>query len=224
MQKFLLATAAAALFAPAVNAATITQSESFASQGTDWALSASFDQFDSSLGTLDSVVFDLTGNVTGTASAEQLGGASDVTLELDATITSDLAGFGELGVVIPAASDTIALDAFDGEFDFDGPSGVTFSDLSGSDTISNTFTSGLAPFIGTGSFVVPTSAEGGSGTSGSGNVVTQFSSSASADLTLTYNYTESSDVVSPVPLPAAGWAMIAALGALGAVARRRTKA
>lgn len=220
MRSYFLAAVAAAALAPSANAATISFSDGFGPAVTNWSETLSLSQFDPSLGTLTSVTFELFGTAEGVANAESLSnGPSNVTLNLGAEVEASLAGFGSLGQVIPLASQTIALSAFDGNIDFGGTSGVALDDLEADDEVSNVFVSGLAPFIGTGNLPVIISASGNSSGSGSGNLITQFFTDAFASATITYDYDEIPDEVPPIPLPAAAWMLLAALGSLVAVRR-----
>jgi len=221
MRKYIIAAAAATMIAPAAHAATMSQTESIGLQETDWNETLSFDQFDPSLGTLTSVVFELFGDVQGSARAENLGGSSIIAnLNLEAEIEATVGGFsGVVGFVLPAAGQDVELSAYDGESDFGGTSGVVLDDLTGSDTDSRTFTSALAPFIGTGSVSVDVVADASSSAGGGGNIISQFLTNASAEGTITYNYDEP---VSAVPLPAAAWMLLASLGSLLAFRRYKT--
>lgn len=219
MNKYLIAAAVATISASAANAASVSFSDSISMRDTNWTESFTLSQFNSSLGTLTSVDFTLSGLVNGTASVQNLANeAVDPTVNLRAEITADFAG-SELAVVIPAGSQEVNLGAFEGTFNvFDGGDAVEDLALAGTDTQTNGLFTNLAAFIGTGSINVNAAAVALSNVSGGGNAnfITDFDTDASAEASITYNYDEA---VAPIPLPAAGWALFAALGSLVAFRR-----
>eukprot|EP00899_Mesostigma_viride_P027580 jgi/Mesvir1/8006/Mv02081-RA.3 len=95
---------------------------------------------------------------------------------------------------------------YDNVLDFDGPSGGTFRDLSRTNNDSATFTAAadLVPFIGPlgaapGRVFFPTVAQAASTASASGNVIQQFLTNASADVTVIYVYIAPPPPPSPPP-------------------------
>jgi hypothetical protein len=219
--KLLAPAALAVLIGGSASAATLSYSDSISLQSTNWGpLTLSLTQFDSSLGTLNSVTFTLSGNVEGSAGAESLDASpSTVTLDLGAAIEADIAGLGSSGVaditINPVNSQTIGLTAFDGTIDFAGTSGVDTGTVTGSDSNFATYASGLAPFIGGGTFDVDLSADGEFSGSGAGNLVTRSNTSASASITVLYDYTPA-----VIPLPASALLLLGGLGGLAMVRRR----
>ncbi|MEO0829891.1 MAG: choice-of-anchor E domain-containing protein, partial [Pseudomonadota bacterium] len=148
--RTLLAAAAFAALSVSAQAATITDSATIATAFTNYATTATVSQFDGSLGTLNSVTVTLEGIATGEANAESLDAApTTLTLNLAATIVASFAG-SELVAVVPTVSVSNDVDAFDGVIDFGGTSGFGTGLITGTATDSNTLTTALAPFIGTG--------------------------------------------------------------------------
>src|SRR5690348_4356016 len=123
----LVLAAAAATFAPkAASAATITDSDTISLTPTGWSLNMHLSKFDPSLGALNSISIALDGNVFGTAMFESLDGDSSVVeTDLGATIKLKLPNppGGTLVVVTPTYTNTETVAAFDGNQNYDGPSG-----------------------------------------------------------------------------------------------------
>lgn len=221
MRDTLLATTAMLLLAaPGAHAAEISFSDSVALASTNWTETLTVSQFDSSLGVLESVMITLDGGVTGSASLESLdAAAATITANLQATIDAFITNFGAVGTVLPIVSASFDASAFDGGIDFGGTSGTEIGPLSGTDTDTNTFTSGLDAFIGTGTLDIEATAEGASAATGAGNVITLFGTEAEAEVTVKYTYT-AAVTPPPVPLPAGIPLMLGALGLLGLAKRR----
>lgn len=212
--------AASMAVATIANAASISFTDSIGMQPTNWDDQLTVSQFDPSLGTLTSIMFQLTGSVMGDASYESLdNGPATITLNLASTITLDNPNGGPAIIeVLPLASVTEGASAFDGTIDFDGPSGSAFIGLTNSTTDSATLLAGFAPFIGLGTIDLNASAAGTSSGSGAGNLVQIFSTNAGADLIVTYNFDTATDVPGPAALSLLG----AGLMGIGAVRRRKS--
>ena len=158
---------------------------------TNWNDSVSFPLFDPALGTLLSVSFDLGGHVEGSARFESLDAApTTVTMNLAAEIDLQRPDLSSLVTVLPLVATSDDVSAFDGVIDFLPTSGKTYDMLSADDMESSTTTNGtdLALFTGVGSIDLPCSAHGASTGSGAGNLILQFSTSASADVRVIYEY------------------------------------
>lgn len=218
-------TSAAALtvamgMAGAAQAASITQSFTIDEQNTDFTETFDVEQFDSSLGTLQEIVVSLEGTIGGTVFAENTGPSpADVTLGLEGEFGLMLGGL-DAGATIALASQEESLASFDGSFppDFDGPSGVTISGLSGTESDQNIFTSGDAIFdllsSGPGTVSGEFNATGMSAFSGPGNVFNGAETLASGIVNIEYVF---EPAPTPVPEPgtaigvglaaAAGWVM-----------------
>lgn len=161
-------------------------------QPTNWTGSVNIQQFDPTLGDLQSIQFTLSGNVQGTAQAESLdAGPTIVNTQFSANITLTRPDLSIIVVTIPLANFSDPFTAYDGVLDFGGTSGVTHANINASDTQSVTSpppTSDLALFTGTGTVNLPVSANGSSIATGSGNLITQFQTQAGADVTVCYTY------------------------------------
>lgn len=196
----------------------MAQTQDFAQTASNWDTSFVFNKFDSSLGTLTGVVITLTDNVKGSAGYENLTKvATQVTMKLDASISLTALGNQSLISSLNLYNGTTNTSAYDGTINFQGSSGTTFSNLTGSD--SKTLTLGLADanlglYVGNGTFTIPVSARGISSASGPGNLATQFSTVAGASAQVRYLFT-------PVPEPTS--VALMGIGGLGLVALGRRK-
>ncbi len=164
-------------------------------QTTNWSASATVPKFDPALGVLQSVSFELRGDVLGSAAIESLDAQpSTVTTDYQAALTLTRPDNSLIVVSIPTQQFVDNLSAFDGVADFAGTSGVTHGNISTSKTefVTSSSALDLALFTGTsgnpGSIVLPISAAGSSNASGSGNLITQFLTDAGASVTVCYSY------------------------------------
>jgi hypothetical protein len=213
-----LATAASAFARPTDGPFT----QSFGLTTTTITNTFVFPKFDTANGTktLTSIDFTLGGQVFGTAKGEsQDAGASVLTLTLEAKLTLARPGFsGNILVSIPTIDSTFNATAFDGVNDFGGTSGVTFNQVASTtsaDTQSLTGSADLALFTGSGTagtISLPIIAKGQSSGSGPGSFLQQFTTQASANASVSYNYT-TSGVPEPKVYGAIG--AVACLGLLG---------
>lgn len=125
------------------NATTISTSGSLGTTSTNFSgLDLNVNYFNSDLGTLSSVYITLTGNVEGIVRLENLGEASStIDYNLSATVSLERPDGGIMLVtVLPTQTDSFAASTFDGEIDFAGLSGSSFTGLDGTDTKNATFT------------------------------------------------------------------------------------
>lgn len=219
MKKHILAlAAAAAMMASPALALTVVQSQTIGAANAPASSTLSFNQFDSSLGSLDSVTLSFTayvntsGSLTNTANAQKtytltqsaLAGLTGQGFDLDATLLSGTSNYTLQGKSNPTGK-TAAIS------------------LTGNDTDSDTLTSGLAAFIGSGA-VDFTFSRAANFSVNPNSVTLSALASIWGDATLTYNYT------APIPapaLPAGGvpepgvWAlMILGFGGVGVALRR----
>lgn len=193
---------------------TIMFSDSVALQPTNFNSSVSVPKFNPALGTLTKVIFELSGHVEGQAKFESLDASpTTISMQLAAQVKLQRPDLSSLVVALPLAMTMDNASAFDGLMDFGGTSGKTYPALAGNDNEMSMTTAplDLALFTGMGNIMLPVMATGASTGSGAGNLLLQFSTSASANVMVTYDYT--------VPEPAT--AGLLGLGALASVRRRR---
>jgi hypothetical protein len=153
----------------------------------------SLQQFDSSLGELNSITVEFTGNLIGNGGFEN----EDATPQ---TITVDLSGLLRLSGpnnnplinLTPQQVTPYDVSEYDGVWDFGGDSGRTIDGLQATQSNSETLTdqSSFAPFIGTGTVDFSFSALARSTVQGSGNISSRISTFAGANITVIYDYTE----------------------------------
>jgi hypothetical protein len=219
MKKTFIAAALTGLLAMAsAHADTITFSADRAIGTTDWTSLLSIGKFDTSLGHLNSITFNLSGTVQGIGSAESLDNdATNVLLSLGSSLTLARPNGSTLTAVNPNYSQSFSFAEFDGEIDFAGASGGStgLRLATATSSFSSSSASDFALFSshGGGLINLGISATGAADASGSGNLATEFSTSAGARVSVTYNY-------APVPEPETYAMMLAGLGLL-ALARRR---
>ncbi|MDY6937354.1 MAG: choice-of-anchor E domain-containing protein [Cyanobacteriota bacterium] len=206
---------AAVGMAGAAHAASLTQTFDIVEQSTDFTELFEVDKFDSSLGTLQQVIISLEGTIGGSVFAENTGPSdADVTLGLEGEFDLMVGGLNA-GDVISLVSQEESLDSFDGAIDFGGDSGVEIDGLSGTESISNVFTSGDAVFNllagGPGTVDADFSAIGESAFSGPGNVFNGATTVASGQVNIEYVFEEAPTQV-PEPGTAVGVGLAAAAG------------
>ncbi len=188
--------------AAGANADTISFSGFVPLGTTNWANSITFPRFNPALGTLDSIEFTLYGHVEGSAGFENKDAApATITMDLQALLRLRRPDDSLLVLTIPVVSTIDSASAWDGADDYAGTSGKTYLNLA-ADSIDSAVTSApadIALFTGIGNIILPVTANGASTGSGAGNLLLQFSTSASAEASVTYHYT--------VPEPAAAGLM-----------------
>ena len=226
MKKIFAALAITAALIPftSAQAATISFSDSKAMATTNWTDVLSFSKFDTSLGTLTSIKFDLSGAVQGSGNAESLdAAASDVSLSLGALLGLTRPDGSTLVVTNPLFSQVFNFSAFDGSINFSGTSGGSTGTVSanGANFFVSSSASDFSLFsaLGGGTINLGLNAVGNSSGTGAGNLVTQFNTAAAGNVVVTYTYTSAS----VVPEPATLATLIAGLGLMGAVRRRSKK-
>lgn len=184
---------------------------------TDWSSSLALQQFNPSLGTLNSIQFWLDGHMEGVAKFESRDAEpSTVVMNLSAILRLQRPDYSNLVSVNPFVSTSDPVTAWDGVNNYGGASGKTYSNLT--DNVSDSWTTSLASdkalFTGLGYITLPVRATGASSGSGAGNLWLQFTSKASASVSVVYNYT-------PVPEPGTIVAAVLLLTPAGLVFRRR---
>jgi hypothetical protein len=196
-----LGTAAFAGGGPTTN--TVCFTDSIPLQNTNWNGNVSIPQFNPALGTLLSIQFTLSGNVQGSASAESLDGQPTiVNTQSSAMITLQRPDLSVLVITTPVANFSDAFTAFDGVIDFGGTSGATHAGINVTDTDMATSPpplSDLVLFTGVGNIILPVVAQGTSQANGAGNLITQFTTMASASVEVCYTYEVNSPPVFTEP-------------------------
>ncbi len=176
---------------------TVTQTASVPTQPTDFSTNLSLPQFDSSLGTLTQVDVTVSGLLSSDIKSENLSTSSPTTITATVAgmITLDSSALNlNLSAPVSAPAGTYNAAAFTG-----GP--ITYTDPSGHDfgtqtasfqnTQSLTTAAGddLSGFIGSGSIAATFTANATSGATAGGNLQTEATSTASANVSVTYYYT-----------------------------------
>jgi hypothetical protein len=220
-----LIAAASLLAAFAAQANTISYTSNAVGPVKTSALRSFLDlqQFDPSLGLLESVVVTLNATVSGTAQVESKNNtARTLTAQLGAAVTLGRPDGGTLVVSAPLVQQSFNATAFDGVNNYDGMSGITYNALTAThaESFSSAAAADLALFTGTGVVHAPISASANSGASGAGNLSSRFTTLASGQATVTYTYSPLEPVAS-VPEPRSWALMLAGVAALGSLSRRR---
>jgi hypothetical protein len=171
---------------------TLTFSDSIPVTNTNWSLSVTLPKFDPALGTLQTVTLTLDGHIEGQAAVESTDASpTTITTMFQANLTLARPDMSILAVVIPQVTNMANLSPFDGVIDFRGTSGITYPNLMQNASQSVTSpppASDLPLFTGTGTITLPVTAVGTSTAIGSGNVITQFATRASAVVTVVYQF------------------------------------
>jgi len=212
----------------AANAATVTYSNSLNGQSSDSFPgsnvlsgngSISLQQFNTSLGTLNSVTLDLSSLFNYRTRFENRSPTSGSTVDKDIEQRLTIGGnLLDTGNQLYSLMRTVG--TYDGVTDYAGTSGFDEAASNGLTSVQLVFTGpGMAQFIGPASLflAVASYADFTGGFSG-GNGSWINSQNFLATALVSYDY---SPVTSPVPLPAAVWLFLSGLGLIGAGARRR---
>ena len=225
MKHLLKVLSCSVLIAGSLFGAQITNSSTVSVQPTNWATNFMIPQFDPTLGTLTSIMFDLTGTVEGLAQVENLSttGGANITTNLATVVTLLLPG-GVSMIVNPLASVTDSYGTFDGNVDFGGTSGRTYTTLANSNMQMQTappFGVNLAAFLGTGTMMLAVNSNGNSGVAGGSFVASTFQTLSGATLQVTYNYTPN-DTGGEIPEPLTLGLVGAGLLGIGILRSRRS--
>jgi hypothetical protein len=178
---------------------TVAQSFTEPSSATGWSDTLGVARFDPALGTLEAVNLTLNGSLIASVAAENTGSNAIVfSTTQEAVVTLGLAGTLHASVAL-STGDSMLLGGYDGTTDFAGTSGHTDTGLidpflpDGTATLSGSETdpSILAAFTGVGIYDLPISSFGTSFAQGGANLVSDLTLGASANVEISYVYTQS---------------------------------
>jgi protocatechuate 3,4-dioxygenase beta subunit len=172
---------------------TLTENASVALTSTNWQQTLTIPQFNPNLGTLTSIQIVSAGVFNSDIKVENTDNAPATVTGTDAG-TLTLTGPGISGLVTSMSTgETVTLQAYDGKgIDFDPPCGVDFGAQSAPGSKSLTISAAsLSQYIGTGSVTLTDAASAACTATGAGNLVAEFSTQASAQVSVIYTYTPS---------------------------------
>lgn len=181
-------------------------------QATNWSTNVDVPRFDPDFGDLVDVAVVIEGTVRASAGVESLDGApSLVSVTRSGNLTLTLPVSGNV-VASPTIFDQVAFTAYDGTLDFGGTSGITYPATTFFASEGSTvpmLPANLPAFVGPpgapGTVSLAVTGQGVSIATGSGNLVTQFTTQAGAIVRVSYTYDSSRGVrvqkrgTSPVP-------------------------
>jgi hypothetical protein len=203
---------------------TFTTSTPIAPTLTDWTSSLAFQQFNPSLGTLQSVTLGLSSGLTTTLTVKNIGSTipsnGNASTEVLVAVVDPSGIIGTLPTYtpFPVAPSNPQLDYMSGGFSYNSLAAgtqVTSGTLTGSESNSTTYTAAglLAEFTGAGNILMPTGTLTYTNLSNSGGN-TESSQVTYAHLTGTVTYT-----YTPVPVPSA--LLLLGPGLIGLVGLRK---
>ncbi len=182
--------------AASVRADELTQNATIPLGSTNWSVAAALPRFNTALGVLEGVTVSLQSHIEGTARYENLDD-QPVTVTIHFTATMQVRRPDTNAVILASSPVFDQVDhptAFDHVIDFGGTSGATINAISSNAASQATPPFPLSPadqalFVGAGNVVFNVSAVGMSVAAGGGNLISGFTQSASAVLSVTYTYT-----------------------------------
>lgn len=178
-------------FVPDQSVATAPQTFIVPDTITDWSAALPALQFDPSLGTLEAVAIQITGDLNSSINLENLGSVSaDYLVDQVGSIALVLPGSTEAITPALTADTSGALGAFDGTVDFAGTSGLSASSLISTESLIDTLadTPDLAAFAGTGTLDLALLSLGTADVTVPGNSLLRLGGSTGATIELSYIY------------------------------------
>ena len=169
---------------------SITQTLNFPSTQTDFSLSQALQQFDPSLGQLQSIQITHNGTITSTIKVENTSTTSPAAI--NATVSGDIVLTGpgvNSDLKLSQNAGSFNATVFDNTLDFGGTSGFSFAPkaVNGNQVI-NLSGNAMTPYEGTGTVQMTESGTASSFASGGGNLVASLVSNGDATVTVVYNY------------------------------------
>ena len=177
---------------------TKVQTITFDKTSTNFSLGKVANQFDPSLGTLQSITIQHNGTITSEILVENTSttSTSTITGTVSGNLTLNGPGFTS-PLTLSQNAGTFNAAKYDGNTNFSGPSGQSFGEKSATGSAFVTLTgAAMTPYIGTGTVTITEDGIASSTASGGGNLVVQLISSGSGSVTITYNYI-ASDALKP---------------------------
>jgi uncharacterized repeat protein (TIGR01451 family) len=173
---------------------TITYTRTFPTQTTNWMNSMTVPQFDPALGMLTSVKINNAATITGTIRVENTSTTStdviSATVGGNVTVSAPAVPTLTSTILQPHPDSPFNAAIFDNNLDFGGTSGKSFSPATASGNSMTTLVNAadLNLYTGAGNVTINASAVGTSSASGGGNLVASIMTTASAVVTVTYEY------------------------------------
>jgi hypothetical protein len=169
---------------------------SVVNQPTNWSDVVAIRRFDRALGTLQSITVGIRGTVDGVARVENLDAATAVvTQSFRGEVRTMRPDLSSICVVAPSADFEDTLSSFDGLRDYRGTSGVTHTEIHAvlQDAVTLLVPASdlelfSGPFGAPGDILLPVLARGISVTSGSGNLLSQFTQTAAVEVNVCYQF------------------------------------
>lgn len=171
--------------------ATLTRNLTVSDIPTDWERTLSVARFDPNLGTLLSVEILNSGAITSDIAVENRSTSSSSNINATVSGTITLAGAGFTLTMNPQANaGNYAATVYDGSLDFAGNSGHDFGTKTATASTARVLTAArdLAQFTGTGNVTFTQRAHATSTASGGGNLISQITTTAAAQLRVVYHY------------------------------------
>lgn len=170
------------------NPVSLTKSVTIPSTQTNFTKTGQVPQFDSSLGTLQSVEVRFNGSITSEIRVENTSTLSSSSITGTVGGTMSLSGPGvNMSLNLSQNAGTATAGVYDGTLDYGGDSGLSFGSKTASGSNSQTASS-LSGYIGTGFVTFTTTGTASSTASGGGNLVVSINSTGASTITVIYRY------------------------------------